>query len=148
MTDQRSHPEVLFTQQSSSGLWLQLTWQYHIVLEQLFTRSSYDFINHTREFPFITMTSPERHGVSSSHRQRDSLSTSFFGLPVNKQNIKAAPHHWPFVRGIHRWPVDSHHQRPVIRFGLAVIELEKVRNLSAPDCLLWALIPHNMGNSR
>ena len=29
-------------------------------------------------------------------------------------NIKV-PRHWPFVRGIHQWPVDSPHKRPVIR---------------------------------
>ena len=25
-------------------------------------------------------------------------------------NMIKAPHHWPFVRGIHRWPVDSPHK--------------------------------------
>ena len=32
----------------------------------------------------------------------------------NKENIKAT-HHWPFVRGIHRSPVDSPHKGPVMR---------------------------------
>ena len=31
-----------------------------------------------------------------------------------KENIKAL-RHWPFVRGIHQWPVDSPHKRPVTR---------------------------------
>ena len=31
-----------------------------------------------------------------------------------KENIKA-PRHWPFVRGIHRWPVISPHKGPVTR---------------------------------
>ena len=31
-----------------------------------------------------------------------------------KQNIKA-PRYWPFVRGIHWWPVDSHRKGPVMR---------------------------------
>ena len=31
-----------------------------------------------------------------------------------KGNIKA-PHHWPFVRRINRWPVDSPHKGPVMR---------------------------------
>ena len=25
------------------------------------------------------------------------------------------PHYWPYVRGIHRWPVDSPHNGPVVR---------------------------------
>ena len=28
---------------------------------------------------------------------------------------KHLPHYWPFVRGIHRWPVDYPHKEPVIR---------------------------------
>ena len=31
----------------------------------------------------------------------------------NKGCIKA-PHHWPFVKGIHWWPVDSPHKGPVM----------------------------------
>ena len=31
-----------------------------------------------------------------------------------KENIKA-PRYWPFVRGIHRWPVNSPHKGPVTR---------------------------------
>ena len=31
----------------------------------------------------------------------------------NKENVIAL-HHWPFVRGIHRWPVDSPHKGPVM----------------------------------
>ena len=31
-----------------------------------------------------------------------------------KENMKA-PHYWPFVRGIHRWLVDSPHKGPVTR---------------------------------
>ena len=31
-----------------------------------------------------------------------------------KENIKV-PRHWPFVRGIHRWPVNSPHKWPVSR---------------------------------
>ena len=30
-----------------------------------------------------------------------------------KESIKA-PQHWPFVKGIHRWPVDSPHKGPVM----------------------------------
>ena len=32
-------------------------------------------------------------------------------------NIKA-PHHWPFVRRIHWWPMDSPHKGPVIRYSI------------------------------
>ena len=39
-------------------------------------------------------------------------------------------HYWPFVRGIHRWPVDSHHKGPVMRsFGVSFnVSLNKLLN--------------------
>ena len=48
----------------------------------------------------------------TSHERRD-VSFTFLGVN-NKVNIKV-PHYWPFVRGIHRWPVDSHNRGPVLR---------------------------------
>ena len=35
-------------------------------------------------------------------------------VQANNKSIEA-PHYWPFVRGIHRWPMDSPHKRPVMR---------------------------------
>ena len=35
-------------------------------------------------------------------------------LADNKGNTKAL-HHWPFVKGINHWPVDSSHKGPVMR---------------------------------
>ena len=36
----------------------------------------------------------------------------------NTEQWIIALHHWPFVKGIHRWPVDSHHKRQVMREAL------------------------------
>ena len=42
------------------------------------------------------------------------LFTQLFILAQIKENIKA-PRHWAFVRGVHRWPVNSPPQWPVTR---------------------------------
>ena len=46
------------------------------------------------------------------YRKLECLFNIFF--TNKKRNIKAR-HDWPFVRGIHRWPVDSPHKGPVMR---------------------------------
>ena len=45
--------------------------------------------------------------------------------------------HWPFVRRIHRWPVDSPHQKPVLRRldDFAVVSL--MRLLNKPLSYRW-----------
>ena len=50
----------------------------------------------------ITITSHERR-VVSNHRSFDCLFNSLCGL---KSKRHQSPHHWPFVRGIHRWLVN------------------------------------------
>ena len=68
-------------------------------------------------FPFddvsmtITMTS---HGsnVVSNPRSFDCLLNSLCE-PQSKKHY--SPHYWPFVTGIHQWPVNSLHIRPRIR---------------------------------
>ena len=52
------------------------------------------------------VTSHEHHG-GWNHRQLDSLFNSLF----SPENMKV-PCHWPFVRGIHEWPVNSRQKRP------------------------------------
>ena len=47
------------------------------------------------------------------HRHIDCLFSSLFNLTL-KGNIKA-PYHWHFLKGIHRWPMDSPHKGPVMR---------------------------------
>ena len=58
-------------------------------------------------FKLITVTSPEDHGVSHN-RQLDSSFHSLFML-TTKEGLTAL-HYGSFVRGIHRWPVDSPHK--------------------------------------
>ena len=36
-------------------------------------------------------------------------------MRANGKGNNKGPHHWSFVRGNHRWPVDSPHKRPVMR---------------------------------
>ena len=40
----------------------------------------------------------------------------------NKENIKI-PHYWPFIRGIHCWPVDSPHNRPAIQIAFPCLDI-------------------------
>ena len=48
-----------------------------------------------------------------NHRQRDNLANSLF-RPSSKDNIKA-PHHCCFLKGIHRWSVDSPYKETVVQ---------------------------------
>ena len=57
------------------------------------------------------MTSRERR-VDSNHRPFNCLFNSLCG-PTLKKNQSL--HYWPFVTGIHRWPVNSPHKGPVTR---------------------------------
>ena len=54
----------------------------------------------------------ECDGVSN-HQPPDCLLNRLFKVQI-KENIKAT-RHWPFVRRIHRWPVNSPHKGPVTR---------------------------------
>ena len=54
----------------------------------------------------------ERNSVSKSQASR--LFTQSFIKAQIKESTKA-PRHWPFVRGIHRWLVNSPHKEPVTR---------------------------------
>ena len=55
--------------------------------------------------------SQERHGVSD-HRPFNCPFNILFGL-TSKKHQKS--NHWSFVKGIHRWPVISPHEGPVMR---------------------------------
>ena len=59
----------------------------------------------------ITMMSHEHHGISN-HCQLDCLFNSLLMCTTNKTWKHS--YHWPFVRGIHWWPVDSPHKGPVM----------------------------------
>ena len=59
----------------------------------------------------ITMTSYERH-VVSNHLPSGCLFNILSG-PASKEHQSL--HYWPFVRVIHRWPVNSPHKLPVTR---------------------------------
>ena len=59
----------------------------------------------------MTATSNDRHGVSN-YRSIECLFNSL--LRLTTRNIKG-PRHCLFVRGIHRWPVDSPHKGSVTR---------------------------------
>ena len=55
------------------------------------------------------MTSHERH-VASNHRSFQCLYNNLCG-PTSMRH--QSPYHWPFVRGIHRWAVNSPRKGPV-----------------------------------
>ena len=57
------------------------------------------------------MTSHERH-VDTNHWSFHCLFNSLCRPTSKKHQIL---HCWPFVRGIHRWPVNSPHKGPVMR---------------------------------
>ena len=57
------------------------------------------------------MTSYQHH-IVSNHWPLDCLFNSLSGPISNKYQSTL---YWPFVRGIHRWPVNSPHKGPVTR---------------------------------
>ena len=59
----------------------------------------------------ITMTSHERYLISN-HHTFNCLFKILCG-PISEKHQSS--HYWPFVRGIHRWPVNSPHKGPVTR---------------------------------
>ena len=78
---------------------------------------------------FITLISHEGHGISN-HWQLNCVFNSLFWprtmkiskllnvLAMEHDDVltwKCFPYYCPFVRGIHRWPVDSPHKGPVMR---------------------------------
>ena len=65
--------------------------------------------NHCRQDIAITMTSHERR-VLSNHQSLDCLFNSLGGHASNKHESMT---YRPFVRGIHRWPVNSPLKGPV-----------------------------------
>ena len=79
-------------------------WKYLCRLS-FFTRSA-----RPRPRVFITVRLHEHRGVSN-HRQLD-LYNSWFKVATSK--IKT-PHCWPFVDGIHRWPVVSPYKGSILR---------------------------------
>ena len=60
-----------------------------------------------------TVTSQERHGISS-HRRLLILQKL---LQAKKQENIKAPHYWPFVKGIQQWPMVCLHKGPLIRIA-------------------------------
>ena len=87
-----------------------LKWHFSGILWQksFFRMSRYGLFDKNL-FSLITPTSNGRHLNSPAPR----LSNCLFQADI-KGNVKA-PHHWPFVKGIHRWLVDSPHKAPVMR---------------------------------
>ena len=78
-------------------------------------QSSYTLTRNQKEYIgterwIITVISPEWHCVSNHYR----LDSLFYSLFSNKETVKD-PYYWPLLRGFHRWPMDSPHQRRLIR---------------------------------
>ena len=71
--------------------------------------------NHVNKFENVSKTSQSRHNerdVVSNHRPHGCLLNCLFRRRSKKHQSSASLY---FVRGIHRWPVNSPHKRPVTR---------------------------------
>ena len=86
------------------------------------------------------MTSHECH-VVSNHLSFCCLFNSLCG-PTSKKY--QCPHYWPFVSGIHRWPVNSPHKGPEtwikLPFG-GIIMIIKLHNMFPS---VYSLPPHHL----
>ena len=88
----------------------------------------------------ITMTPHERHGVSN-HRNSKVCNRL---LRLTKETSR----HWPYVRRIHRLPMDSPHKEPVTRKTFPCHDVITIYALSSPryteyrvmlDCIIMRL---------
>ena len=68
-----------------------------------------------RHFKPLQWLYNERDGVSNHRRLICLLNRLFRCASKETSKKKNASRHWPFVRGIHLWPVDSTHKGPVTR---------------------------------
>ena len=69
--------------------------------------------------PFISIVASHQRYDVSDQRWLDCLFNTFSRLRGWEKN--EAPRYWPFLRGIHRWPVDSPHKGQVTRKVLHVM---------------------------
>ena len=95
------------------GFWLMLSFlcaainkSYLIVLNNQVARDLKRYDTH------LTMTSHGCHVVSNHGHSTVCLTA--YADPHHLKKLQR-PHQWPFVRGIHRWPVNSPHKGPVTR---------------------------------
>ena len=83
-------------------------------LPDLSPRSWHEFALRYRQTSNISHTKSQNLDVSRLKSPASRVFTQPFIQAQIKENIKA-PRHWPFVWGIHRWPMNSPHKRPVTR---------------------------------
>ena len=87
----------------------------------------------------------ERDGVSN-HQPLDYLLNRLFKAQIKEKNQSFAS--LAFVRGIHRWPVNSPHKGPVTRkmFPLddVIMLLLSIWDIHVPDCkaIIWYMLSH------
>ena len=92
------------------------------------------------------MTPHELHLVWN-HRSFDCLCNSLCGLTSKKHQ---SPYYWPFVRGIHRWPVNSPHKGPVTRRKASIWLRHHVGTVflfALPVSILHNIIQYNKGEN-
>ena len=98
------------------------------------------------------MTSYECPGVSK-YRQLNCLFKNLFRLTTEETSKLRITHDWSFVRGNHRWPVESPYKEPIIRkmfpwhdFFLppcgGMVENTWVNNPVRSANMIQAVIPH------
>ena len=98
------------------------------------------------------MTSYECPGVSK-YRQLNCLFKNLFRLTTEETSKLRITHHWSFVRGNHRWPVESPYKEPIIRkmfpchdFFLppcgGMVENTWVNNPVSSANMIQVVIPH------
>ena len=108
---------------------LSYKWCRWILIQRQSNQSTIHPKKFAGEFPAQMASNAEnvsiwwRHHVFTSQRQNDGgLADNAFRCMHDDAMIwKRVPHYWPFVREIHRWPVDSPHKGPVMRtFGVSI----------------------------
>ena len=79
----------------------------------------------------------------SNHRSFHCLFNSLCG-PTSKKH--QSPRYWPFVRGIHRWPVNSPHRGPVTHKKLPFDDVTMTMQGSSPSygCQMACSIVKNL----
>ena len=93
----------------------------------------------------LLVSLPSRHmSIMASRITRNWMFLQQF-IQVCSKNTPKSSHHWPFVRAIHRWPVDSPHKGWVMRKAFPcpdVFMLCLVKYVFLVFRRIWSMLPY------
>ena len=118
-------PPLGLWKSTSFGLWQKLMWRWHTLWE---SRNA---------------MCPHYSDIRWELLHLQPLATWLLAqqlVQANNKEVMLAPHYWPFVRGIHWWPVDSPHKGPVMWKALPCHDVFMSDHHSNLSFFYWIMI--------